>query len=65
MVEFAPARRAFSCPNLADTDGLRANSLTSATSTQVCFPRSRFFFVLFSLENSSYFLIIFFYNLAR
>ncbi|KAF8355328.1 gem-1 [Pristionchus pacificus] len=46
MVEFAPARRAFSCPNLADTDGLRANSLTSATSTQVIpavdknFPRS-------------------------
>ncbi|GMT05878.1 hypothetical protein PENTCL1PPCAC_28052, partial [Pristionchus entomophagus] len=38
MVEFAPARRAFSCPNLADSDGLRANSLTSATSTQVIAP---------------------------
>ncbi|GMR61724.1 hypothetical protein PMAYCL1PPCAC_31919, partial [Pristionchus mayeri] len=47
MVEIAPARRAFSCPNLIDFDALRGNSLTVATSTQALaatvdknFPRS-------------------------
>ncbi|GMT36724.1 hypothetical protein PFISCL1PPCAC_28021, partial [Pristionchus fissidentatus] len=46
LAEIAPFRRAFSCPNLADNDGLRANSLTNATSTQIAaaadknFPRS-------------------------